>query len=72
MSIISEHAQILLRFMVLIEDAVKAGDPIAKPYLEAEAVRLENGVVAFHKDWFPEVLAKHLEDFTTEEVIRGA
>lgn len=49
----------LLRFMVTVEQWVKDGDERAKPYLDADAVRLfEDGKVGFHRDRFLDKVAE--------------
>jgi hypothetical protein len=49
---IEERALNLLRTMGALGKAAVDGDPIAKPFIEADAIRVENGVPIFHKERF--------------------
>lgn len=55
-----ETALLLLSFMALIGKAAIAGADIAKPYLDAGAVRIVNGEPEFHRDRFIELMAKQM------------
>ena len=49
---IKERALNLLRTMGALGKPAVDGDPIAKPFLDADAIRVDNGVPSFHKDRF--------------------
>jgi len=49
---VEEPALNLLRTMGALGKAAVDGDPIAKPFLDADAIRVENGVTSFHRDRF--------------------
>lgn len=75
----TEQARTLLRKMVEVEGWVKAGDPRAKPYLDADAVRIVDGKGQFHRDRFLKVYADELvteiegsEDHAMAEWVRAA
>ena len=57
---VSETARLLLCFMQVIGQAAIAGDPVAEPYLNGGAIRVIDGVPAFHKDRFLELLAQQI------------
>ena len=63
---IKETALILLAFMELIGQAALAGDPIAQPYLDADAVRILDGKPAVHKERFLALMAKEIAEVATE------
>jgi len=46
--------------MVMVEELVKAGDPQAQRFLDADAVRYENGVVSFHQQRFGKLFIESL------------
>ena len=49
-----------------IAQAALAGDPIAQPYLDADAVRILDGKPAFHKERFLALMAKEIAEVATE------
>jgi hypothetical protein len=57
---IPEEAKILLSLMKLIGDAAVEGDDLAKPYIDANAVRVVDGVAEFHKERFLTTVAKQM------------
>jgi hypothetical protein len=57
---LSEQAMIMLRRMTEIEQWARDGDPRAKPYLDADAVRIVDDKVEFHRDSFLNAYAEEL------------
>lgn len=55
-----EHAMRLLRRLIEVERWVLADDPRAIPYIEGDAVRVQNGRCSFHPERFNEVEKKCL------------
>ncbi len=56
-----EAAMLLLLYMQTIADACKAGNPIAQPYLDAEAIQVNSkGVVSYHRERFLRVMAEEM------------
>jgi hypothetical protein len=57
---VSEQAATLLRKLVEVGEWAIAGDPRAKPYLDAGAVRIVDGNAQFHRDLFLSMYADEL------------
>jgi hypothetical protein len=57
---IPDQAMTLLRKLAEVENWVKAGDPRAKPYLDADAIRIVDGKGVFHRERFIDVYADEL------------
>lgn len=58
---IDERALALLQTMVALGKAAVEGDPIAKPFLDADAIRISaDGTPSFHKDRFLKLLADQM------------
>jgi len=60
----NEQAATLLRHIIEVGDWALSGDPRAKPYLDADAVRIEDGVPHFNEKRFIDVYTYEL--FTKE------
>lgn len=56
----SQLAFALLRTMVELGKSAVAGEEIAKPFLDADAIRVVDGVAQFHKDRFLAILAEQM------------
>lgn len=58
-----ESAMALLLYMDSVATAAKIGNPMAKPYLDAEAIQImPDGVCIYHRDRFVAVMAKLLAE----------
>jgi len=54
-----ESAMALFLFMDLVATAAKTGDPLAVPFLEAEAIQvMPDGVVIYRRDRFAKVMSE--------------
>ena len=65
---VEAQAMTLLKKLAEVGNWAKNGDPRAKPYLDADAVRLVDGTPQFHRDRFLECYAAEL---TSEHMLSG-
>ena len=65
----TEEAKYMLMFMGLIRKAALEGDELARPYLEADAIRVVDGDVQFHKGRFLQLMGEQMEQIPVEKTI---